>query len=548
MQTRAAMRAQRVMNLLGLIVLLCLPHVAQAGQPPEGRTLTQEGSMVVPLFAQVATTGNINLSNPGTSTFDGVTLSASDDEELRWVLVWQQTTQSQNGLYRFNGSSSAMTRSQAADNSFDLKPGLPIVVIRGNTYARNLFLLNIPDYPIVGTTALPFLRASTAGQVSAVQSLTASSQIDCGANDVPSRTVRIRSASVGTGVTLTSTPQILAGSDGQRCVLRGEDNDESVTLVDNDETDGVILGGATSLLFTEGATREFQYIASLGEWVLMSGGTGTSTDDLQDVFARGTVIDTSTAATPFTIKDPSSAAKVVIYWSGGVPTFEFLGADGQPLDRSRNINSGKFDRITVNGSECERLTGAGVHSYSNVCRPWAKITFKPGALEFDETPTTGCAAPTSAVINSGPKVQYWQCADNDAATTYGHIPMDDSGWDASPIKFTLYANHAVDEDLTCTLDFVTQCVSPGDTPLNVWSAVGTDTDVVITRTAAGNDPNDDLQASTGEITPAGSCAVGDTIYFKMVRVAAESGTNCANMRHKEIDLFFRKKTRNGAQE
>ena len=53
---------------------------------------------------RVSTQGNINLSSPG-ATIDGVTLAALDR-----VLVRNQTTQADNGIYVFNGAAVAMTR------------------------------------------------------------------------------------------------------------------------------------------------------------------------------------------------------------------------------------------------------------------------------------------------------------------------------------------------------------------------------------------------------------------------------------------------------
>ena len=65
--------------------------------------------------ARVASTANINLANPGGSSFDGITLSGGDR-----ILVKNQTTASQNGVYDFNGAASAMTRSADANSADEL--------------------------------------------------------------------------------------------------------------------------------------------------------------------------------------------------------------------------------------------------------------------------------------------------------------------------------------------------------------------------------------------------------------------------------------------
>ncbi len=60
---------------------------------------------------RVATTGNITISSAPVA-IDGVTLAADDR-----VLVKDQTTETENGIYDYNGSGSAMTRSDDFDNS-----------------------------------------------------------------------------------------------------------------------------------------------------------------------------------------------------------------------------------------------------------------------------------------------------------------------------------------------------------------------------------------------------------------------------------------------
>lgn len=64
---------------------------------------------------RVATQGNINLSSPG-ATIDGVTMVSGDR-----VLVRAQTTQSQNGIYIWNGSAVAMTRALDANTADELE-------------------------------------------------------------------------------------------------------------------------------------------------------------------------------------------------------------------------------------------------------------------------------------------------------------------------------------------------------------------------------------------------------------------------------------------
>lgn len=73
----------------------------------------------------VASASNVNLGSPG-GTVDGVTLSNGD---RFWAM--SQTTNTQNGVYIFNGSGSAATRSGDADAAAELRTGQVFLVASG---------------------------------------------------------------------------------------------------------------------------------------------------------------------------------------------------------------------------------------------------------------------------------------------------------------------------------------------------------------------------------------------------------------------------------
>jgi len=107
----------------------------------------------------VATTANINLSNPGTDTFDSHAITTGQR-----VLVWQQSTQSQNGIYDFNGSSSAMTRSSDSD-AWDELTGTLVYVDQGTTYGDKRFYCTSNTGGTLGSTAVTYTE-DTAGTLS----------------------------------------------------------------------------------------------------------------------------------------------------------------------------------------------------------------------------------------------------------------------------------------------------------------------------------------------------------------------------------------------
>lgn len=111
--------------------------------------------------AMAASTGNVNVANPGTAVFDTITLSNGN-----LLLLRAQTAPAENGLYVFNGSGSALTRDSSMDAWGEI-PGKLIVVERGATYADSIWLSTADPGGTLGTTAitltqLPF-SAITAG-------------------------------------------------------------------------------------------------------------------------------------------------------------------------------------------------------------------------------------------------------------------------------------------------------------------------------------------------------------------------------------------------
>jgi hypothetical protein len=70
---------------------------------------------------RVATQSNTNLASPG-ATIDGVTMASQDR-----VLVRSQTTASQNGIYVWNGSAVAMTRSLDANTFAELEQAVTTI-------------------------------------------------------------------------------------------------------------------------------------------------------------------------------------------------------------------------------------------------------------------------------------------------------------------------------------------------------------------------------------------------------------------------------------
>lgn len=103
--------------------------------------------------ARLAATGNVNVSNPGTSTFDGIPANNGDR-----IFLFNQSAGSQNGLYTFNGSGSAMTRTADADTSAKVTPGMWVIVEEGTAYQDTGWILTTNTPITLGTTPLSFVQ------------------------------------------------------------------------------------------------------------------------------------------------------------------------------------------------------------------------------------------------------------------------------------------------------------------------------------------------------------------------------------------------------
>lgn len=106
---------------------------------------------------RAASTGNVNIANPGTAVFDGVTLIATER-----LLLRAQTAPAENGIYIFTASGSALTRSTDFDLWAEI-PGAIIVVEEGSTYADYIFLSTANKGGTLNTTAITFTQVNAAG-------------------------------------------------------------------------------------------------------------------------------------------------------------------------------------------------------------------------------------------------------------------------------------------------------------------------------------------------------------------------------------------------
>ena len=153
---------------------------------------------------KVATTANITLS--GVQTIDGISVVAGDR-----VLVKDQTTASQNGIYIVNAST--WTRSVAAGGANEIDSAV-VGVDQGTTNGGRFFTNTFKTTDTVGTTAMPWYEvATTSSTVSSANTLatartvqtnlgsTASASFNGSDNITPGVTGTLPVSNGGTGAT-----------------------------------------------------------------------------------------------------------------------------------------------------------------------------------------------------------------------------------------------------------------------------------------------------------------------------------------------------------
>jgi hypothetical protein len=157
---------------------------------------------------RVASTTNVSTAAPG-ATIDGVAIAANDR-----VLLKDQTTPAQNGLWVWNGAAVAMTRTADADATGELAPGTAVSVTEGTVNGDEVWMITSDAAITVGTTGQTWGQlggggttytagngiAIAANVVSAVAAASGGVQVVAGGIQLdPSIAARKFSANIGNG-------------------------------------------------------------------------------------------------------------------------------------------------------------------------------------------------------------------------------------------------------------------------------------------------------------------------------------------------------------
>lgn len=153
-----------------------------------------------------ATSASITLAAPG-ATIDGYTLVTGDR-----VLVKNQATASENGIYTYNGT--GLVRATDSDITSELQDGVFVFVESGSTYAASGFV-QTATVNTLGTDPVVFTQFSAGGSYTAGTGLTLTgSQFSLSTNGIPPADVGSHgNATHISTFTVTSTGQLSAAGN-----------------------------------------------------------------------------------------------------------------------------------------------------------------------------------------------------------------------------------------------------------------------------------------------------------------------------------------------
>jgi len=189
--------------------------------------------------------GTLTAGSNGALSIDGVTPSQGDR-----VLVKDQTTQTQNGIYTVttvgDGSTAfVLTRAPDADTAAELTGGTFFFVEAGSNNADNGYVATHNGVPTFGTTNITFSQFSGAGQISAGAALSKTGnqldvEVDDSSIEVSSDALQVKALGI--------TNAMLAGSIANAKLTNSSISIGGVTfnLGDTDATPALDLSDATN--------------------------------------------------------------------------------------------------------------------------------------------------------------------------------------------------------------------------------------------------------------------------------------------------------------
>lgn len=216
---------------------------------------------------RVASTASVTVSNPGTAVFDGITLTNGQR-----ILLKNQSTAAENGIYVFNGSSSALTRATDSDTAAELISATTFVG-EGSTNADRAYT-QTAEITTLGSDTVTWAQFGAGQTYTAGNGLTGSTTFSVLANgssiDVSASGIKIADAAAGNG--LASASGVLSVNTGSGLTTSADNVIVDSATVARRVAGSIGNGALTSITFTHNlGTADFSVslyeISSGAVWI-----------------------------------------------------------------------------------------------------------------------------------------------------------------------------------------------------------------------------------------------------------------------------------------
>lgn len=264
---------------------------------------------------RVASTGNLTVASPG-SAIDGVTLTNGDR-----VLLKDQSSGSENGLYDFNGSASPLTRSADADTSAEVKPGTQVFVSEGTVNGNSTWQITTDGPITLGTTALVWAQTASGGS-----SYTAGNGLTLTGNSFAVNPLTNGGITVAAGgVSVTAGAGISVGSGGVAIAASAAGNGLTLTTGVLNVVAGTGITAAADQVSIDTSVVVRKYAAAIGNGaatsIAVTHNLGTrditwsvyDTSTFEFVEVDGVATDTNTLTLSFAAAPASGALRAVVH-------------------------------------------------------------------------------------------------------------------------------------------------------------------------------------------------------------------------------------------
>ena len=287
-------------------------------------------------------------------------------------------------------------------------------------------------------------------------------------------------------------------------------------------------GTGPNAFFLDTDTDTLSYCSDTDTFLAISTG---QTVTLDNAFDNGSEINGATSATPAIIGNGTQ--KVEIFGDatmGGTIRPSPLGDSIWRCWTNYNCvirdEEGAASMLIINPDAASPLL---MYQFQSGYRPLKSVWIGAGNLYGDGT---NCPErPTAVTINSGPKIPTFICADNNSSRLTGALRMP-GDWDGGTITLTHAYIQTADDTNALNGDVAAQCRGAGETVSSTWgSEVGIDDAAV-----SGSNIND--LTTSAAVTPAGTCAAGDMLYFYYEVDATGTTTAVATLHHLGFHLTY----------